>query len=628
MLPTNPATRAKIVRGSIAAWDSFAWFVAIFAYLGARYDFAVSGLQWRLAFTYGCVAAAMQLCLGWSTKLYRGRYRIGSFEGTFMLGTIVFGIGVLLGTYYSLFTDFSRGVVVTAPMGALIIMAWGHFVARAVLERNAAPRTVEAPAEPVLIYGAGNAGMQLGRLIHNDPDSQYEVRGFLDDAPEKRHLHLLGTSVRGTGEDMVRVADEQGVQTVIIAMGSASSAKLTELNKVAEANALKLLVLPTLDKMVGGQVNLAQLHEINVVDLLGRNQIKTDLGSIAGYLQGKTVLVTGAGGSIGSEIARQVYKFGPKELVMLDRDESGLHSTQLSIFNQGLLNTRNMALCDIRDAAALDLVFAEHRPDVVFHAAALKHLPMLEMYPHEGWKTNTLGTLNVLQMAEKYGAERVINISTDKAADATSVLGKTKRIAEELTAHYGQKTGRSYLSVRFGNVLGSRGSMLETFTRQIAQGGPLTVTHPDITRYFMTIPEACELVIQAGAIGKPSEVLVLDMGEPVKILDVAKNLIARSGKPIDIVFTGLRPNEKMDEVLFSGDEAATRTAHDLINSVIVPPLDPKELLNVDGADPESMATLTHQRGIQLDNGRPALVVVDASESEDTQPISLPQAMQG
>ncbi|MEL4359205.1 MULTISPECIES: polysaccharide biosynthesis protein [unclassified Luteococcus] len=628
MLPINSATRARIVRGSIAAWDCLAWFVGIFAYLGARYDFEVGGLQWQLAFTYGCAAGVMQLCLGWATKLYRGRYRIGSFEGTFMLGTIVLGIGVLLGAYYSLFTDFSRGVVVTAPMGALIIMAWGHFVARAVLERNTPARTVEAPPEPVLIYGAGNAGLQLGRLIHNDPDSQYEIRGFLDDATEKRHLHLLGTSVRGTGEDMVRVALEQDVETIIIAMGSVTSEKLNKLNQAAEANGLKLLVLPTLDKMVGGQVSLAQLHEINVVDLLGRNQIKTDLGSIAGYLQGKVVLVTGAGGSIGSEIARQVYKFGPRELVMLDRDESGLHSTQLSIFNQGLLNTRNMALCDIRDADALERIFAEHRPDVVFHAAALKHLPMLEMYPHEGWKTNTLGSLNVLQMAEKYGAEKVINISTDKAADATSVLGKTKRIAEELTAYYGQKTGRSYLSVRFGNVLGSRGSMLETFTRQIAQGGPLTVTHPDITRYFMTIPEACELVIQAGAIGQPSEVLVLDMGEPVKILDVAKNLIARSGKNIEIVFTGLRPNEKMDEVLFSGDEAAIKTDHDLINRVSVPPLDPKALLTIDGSDPDSMATLTQQRAVELREGRPVLAVVTDAESEDTQPISLPQAMQG
>lgn len=612
MLPTNPVRRALVIRSGMAAWDCFAWCVASLAYFGARYDFQVGGLQWRLVLMYSASAAALQLLVGYSAKLYRGRHRIGSFEAVLLLGTVVIGIGLVLGLVFGLLTDFSRGVTVTAPLGALIIMAWGHSVARAVLERHGAPRTVDTPAEPVLIYGAGNAGGQLGRLIRNDPDSQYEIRGFLDDAPEKRNLHLLGTSVRGTGKDMVRVAQEQGVEKIIIAMGGATGTKLTELDSVAKSSGLKLLVLPPLDQMVGGQVKLNHLHELNVVDLLGRSQIKTDLTSIAGYLQGKVVLVTGAGGSIGSEIARQVHKFGPKELVMLDRDESGLHGTSLSIYNQGLLNTRNMVLCDIRDAEALDRVFEEHQPKVVFHAAALKHLPMLEMYPHEGWKTNVMGSLNVLRAAEKYGAERVINISTDKAADATSVLGKTKRIAEELAAFYGQKTGGAYLSVRFGNVLGSRGSMLETFTRQIAQGGPLTVTHPDITRYFMTIPEACELVIQAGAIGTPGEVMVLDMGQPVKIHDVAKNLIERSGKDIEIVFTGLRPNEKMDEVLFSSDEDFTATDHELISSVSVPPLDPAALVSIDGDDPESMATLTHQCNVELHNGRASLAVVEGT----------------
>ena len=610
MLPKNPVTRARVVWTVLAVWDCLAWFAAAFAYFGARYDFAVLGNQWKLALAYGSLAALLQFAAGVGLKLYRGRYRIGSFESVLLLGTVVIGIGVFLAMVFGLLTEFSRGVTATAPMGALLIIAWGHFCVRALLARSVQPRSVEAPAEPVLIYGAGKAGAQVGRLIHDDPDSKYEVRGFLDDAPEKRHLHMFGTSVRGTGRDMVAAARAQGVDTIILAITRFSSERLAELNEVAERNGLKLLVMPPVDQIVGGRVQLSHLHEIDVVDLLGRNPIESDLASIAGYLQGKVVLVTGAGGSIGSEIARQVHGFGPKELVMLDRDESGLHGTQLSIYNQGLLNTRNMALCDIRDRDALDAVFAEHKPDVVFHAAALKHLPMLEMYPHEGWKTNVEGTLNVLRCAERHGAERVINISTDKAADATSVLGKTKRIAEELTAHYGTSTGRSYLSVRFGNVLGSRGSMLETFTRQIAQGGPVTVTHPDITRYFMTIPEACQLVIQAGAIGQPAEVLVLDMGSPVRIHDVAKNLIKRSGRNIEIVFTGLRPNEKMDEVLFSVDEAATTTAHEMISRVSVPPLSPAALREVDGSDPESLAALTAQGSASRgERQRPSLVAV-------------------
>jgi len=262
---------------------------------------------------------------------------------------------------------------------------------------------------------------------------------------------------------------------------------------------------------------------------------------------------------------------------MLDRDESGLHAVQLSIYGKGLLDTPDMVLCDIRDEQALDEVFALHRPDVVFHAAALKHLPMLEQYPDEGWKTNVLGTLNVLRAATRHGCSTFVNISTDKAADPTSVLGKTKRLAERLTAWYATTHCADYLSVRFGNVLGSRGSMLHTFTTQIKAGGPVTVTHPDITRYFMTIPEACELTIQAAAIGEGGEVLVLDMGQPIKILDVAKRLVASSRSAVDIVFTGLRPGEKLHEVLLSENELGERKRHPQISHVAVPPLDPAEV---------------------------------------------------
>jgi dTDP-glucose 4,6-dehydratase len=295
------------------------------------------------------------------------------------------------------------------------------------------------------------------------------------------------------------------------------------------------------------------------------------------------VLITGAGGSIGSELARQVHRFGPRELILLDRDESALHGVQLSIYGRGLLDTPDMVLADIRDEETVARVFARHRPEVVFHAAALKHLPMLEQYPDEGWKTNVLGTRNVLRSARANGCQRFVNVSTDKAADPTSVLGRTKRTAEQLTAWYAQGTPGTYLSVRFGNVLGSRGSMLHTFTSQIRSGGPVTVTHPEVTRYFMTIPEACALVIQAGAVGAPGEVLVLDMGEPVSILGVAQRLIAQSGQHIDIVFTGLRPGEKMHEVLLSDAERGQRRSHPMITHVTVPPLSPADLQDLSGA---------------------------------------------
>lgn len=548
-------------------------------------------MQWKAALTYAAIAAVLQLVLGFATKLYRGRARVASFdEFAWLTGTVVV-VGVVLGLYYGIHPPmvrlhnhlypFPKGVALTAPAGALLLMFTGRFVSRALLSRNP-ERAVDQPAEPVLVYGAGNAGTQIGRLIANDPDNAYELRGFIDDDPSKRNLHLFGTRVRGTGDELVQVANDLNVRTIILAIGNADKQWLQKLDRRAEANDLKLLTLPPVGQMVGG-VSMSHLHQVDVADLLGRSVVRTDLSAISGYLSGKVVLVTGAGGSIGSEIARQVHKFGPKELVMLDRDESLLHATQLSIFNQGLLDTPNMVLCDIRDMEALDKVFADHRPDVVFHTAALKHLPMLEQYPLEGWKTNVLGSLNVLRCAVKYGVPRYVNVSTDKAADPTAVLGKTKRLAEELTAWYAAHDAGAYLSVRFGNVLGSRGSMLHAFTQQIEKGGPVTVTHPDITRYFMTIPEACELVIQAGAIGEPGDVLVLDMGEPISILDVAKRLIRKSGKDIEIVFTGLRPNEKMHEVLFSSDEASRPTTHPKISRVAVPPRDPALVESLDGS---------------------------------------------
>lgn len=614
--PATTSTRVVVSRGSLALWDVVSWLIAALAFIGARYDFNLRNVQWKWALVYAGVAAVLQIVAGLVTKLYRGRSRVASFDEFLMLTAIVAGIGVVLGIYYGFWPPlekfqgrlypFPKGVAFTAPVGALLLMFTGRFAYRAVTSRTAAQRVVQAPAEPVLIYGAGNAGQQLGRLIANDPDNPYELAGFIDDDPAKRNLHLFGTKVRGTGAELVKIADEHKIKTVILAIGNADKKWLQQLDRLAESNNLQLLTLPPVGQIVGGQVSMAQLHQVDVADLLGRSVVKTDLTSIAGYLQGKVVLVTGAGGSIGSEIARQVYKFGPKELVMLDRDESLLHSTQLSIFNQGLLDTPNMVLCDIRDLDALDQVFADHRPDVVFHAAALKHLPMLEQYPLEGWKTNVLGSLNVLKCAVKYGVRRYVNVSTDKAADPTSVLGKTKRIAEELTAWYAGHDAGTYLSVRFGNVLGSRGSMLHAFTTQIEKGGPVTVTHPDINRYFMTIPEACELVIQAGAIGQPGDVLVLDMGEPVLILDVAKRLIRKSGKNIEIVFTGLRPNEKMAEVLFSVDEASTPTTHPKISRVAVPPRDPEVVVRLDGSrvtemnvnDPHDLGASVAQQEIQ------------------------------
>jgi FlaA1/EpsC-like NDP-sugar epimerase len=303
---------------------------------------------------------------------------------------------------------------------------------------------------------------------------------------------------------------------------------------------------------------------------LGRRQIQTDEAGISELLKGKRILITGAGGSIGSEIARQVHRYQPAFVGILDRDESAIHAVQLSIDGRGLLDSENLILADIRDESWIREVFERTKPEIVFHAAALKHLSLLERYPDEGYKTNVVGTQNVINACQAAGASVFINISTDKAADPTSVLGKTKLLTEQMTASIEPNNGERFISVRFGNVLGSRGSVLTAFRHQIANGGPVIVTDVNATRYFMTIPEAVHLVLQAAVIGDHAETLILDMGEPVKIDDVAKQMIEKSGREIKIEYTGLRPGEKPDEVLFAREEVAATKSHPLIFHTQVP----------------------------------------------------------
>lgn len=567
-------------RSLIGLWDCAAWCVAVGVIVGTRYEFYLSVQQWGTVFLYMGLACVAQLVVGTLLKLYRGKYRLGSFEESLglLLSMVVVALALMV-VFLAIsgLDQFPRGIALLAPPFALIFMAAGRWGYRA---WRSSKRPAQADAENVLIYGAGDAGYQLLRLIEMDTTSPYRVVGLIDDDPKKRHLNLLGRPVLGGRQDIVRRAQERDVTTVILAISAASKRMIADVADIVEGAGMKFLLLPPLSQILGGRVKLSDVKEVDIADILGRRQVNTDIASIAGYLTDKRVLVTGAGGSIGSELARQVHKFGPAELIMLDRDESALHGVQLSIYGKALLDTPDLVLASIRDKESMRAVFEAHRPQVVFHAAALKHLPMLEQYPEEGWKTNVLGTQILLELSAEFGVEKFVNISTDKAANPTSVLGRTKRIAEQLTAWYGQHAEGTYLSVRFGNVLGSRGSMLHTFTQQISRGGPVTVTHPEVTRYFMTIPEASELVIQAGAIGSDGEVLVLDMGEPVRILDVARRLIVHSGKDIDIVFTGLRPNEKLHEDLFSTGEADARPHHPLISHVRVPPLHPKDICHI------------------------------------------------
>ena len=482
---------------------------------------------------------------------------------------------------------------------ALVEMAGLRYCWRLAMERRRRPSGVDC--HRLLVFGAGDGGGQVIPALLRDPEGAYLPVALLDDDPTKRKLRIMGVPVLGDRSRLVEIAAETEADTLLIAVPSAGADLVTELSELGRVAGLDVKVLPHIRDLFGGTVDIADIRDVTTADLLGRHEIHTDLDAIARYLSGKRVLVTGAGGSIGSELCRQIYRFAPAQLVMLDRDESALHAVQLRLEGRALLDSPDLVLVDIRDRRALGEALLRHRPEVVFHAAALKHLTMLERHPAEAVKTNVWGTLDLLEMAEASGVSRFVNISTDKAADPCSVLGYTKRITERLTSHFSSTTGAAYLSVRFGNVLGSRGSVLTTFQHQVERGGPVTVTDPDVTRFFMTVEEAVQLVIQAGAIGRPGEALVLDMGKPVSIAEVARLIAARSDRPVSIEFTGLRQGEKLHEVLLGAGEVDIRPSHPLISQVEVPPLDPERsrTIDVNCAQEELVGTLRHLCALEI-----------------------------
>jgi len=559
------------------AYDCGAWVFALLFAVVLRFDFNFNLVTWRPLLLVCVGALVFQLAFGWVFFLYRGRHPYGSFAEVVTLLASTVATAIVVGVPVIIFgsgTGVPRSSVLLALPVAFVLMGAIRYVRRMLTERLIRPAE---GAEFVIIYGAGYLGASIIKRMLTDRASSYIPVGVIDDDPRKRHAWVHGVKVLGTRADLVAAADRYNATVLVVTIAHADAALLREISDTAGLAGLHVKVLPPLEAVLEGKSRLRDLRDISIEDLIGRHPVDTHVESIAGYLAGKRVLVTGAGGSIGSELCRQIAKFKPAELIMLDRDETGLQSTQISILGHGLLDTKDVVLADIRDVEALQAIFTDRLPDVVFHAAALKHLPMLEQYPDEAWKTNVLGTLNVLQAAQSVGVSTFVNISTDKAANPISVLGHSKRVAEKLTAWAAAETGRKYLSVRFGNVIGSRGSMLPTFTALIEAGGPLTITHPDVTRFFMTIPEACQLVVQAGGIGRPGEVLILDMGEPVRILDVAERMIEMSGKDIAIVYTGLRPGEKLHEELIGIRESDERPMHPGISHTKIDSMSPRVL---------------------------------------------------
>ena len=517
----------------------------------------------------------IQAVTGYVVGIYRHRWRYGSFDevkGLIVSATVTTTILLLLRFMDRSADAFPRSAIVAGGILGLFFTVASRYTWR--LAREQLRRPTELTAQKLLVYGAGEGGIQIVNTMLRNPNSPFLPVAFLDDNTATHKLSISGVPVLGGREAIAKVALRTGAKTLLIAIPSADSTLISEISEAARDARLEVKILPAVQSLNEYTVDTSEIRDLTDEDLLGRHRVKINLDEISQYLVNRRVLVTGAGGSIGSELCRQLVRFNPAELIMLDRDESALHELQLSIYGRALLDTPQTVLADLRDERAINDLFETRKPQVVFHAAALKHLPLLERYPHEAYQTNVLGTSTMLKASQRAGVEVFINISTDKAANPISILGFSKRIAERLTADFAFRSGPGkYISVRFGNVLGSRGSVLMSFRDQISKGGPVTVTHRGVTRYFMTISEAVQLVIQAGAIGSTGEVLVLDMGKPVNIHDVAEQLVRNSGKPIKIEVVGLRVGEKVHEELFGDGELDERPRHPLISHVSVKPID-------------------------------------------------------
>jgi FlaA1/EpsC-like NDP-sugar epimerase len=471
-----------------------------------------------------------------------------------------------------------RGIATLAFLLTLAFIAGSRLLARTVMERSSGG--IVAHGKEVLIVGAGDAGDSVIKEMHRSRHLSYTPMGLIDDDPRKKNFRLHGVRVLGTTDDLPHILRDNKPDELLIAMPTASGETRSKVVELARAAGVPVKTLPGLYEMIAGDVELTrQIRPVQVEDVLGRDPVEVDLEAIGSYLRGETVLVTGAGGSIGSELCRQIARAGAQRLILVDQSETALFEIERELVDERGFSAAVPILADVKNRAKLRQIFESYRPGVVFHAAAYKHVPMMEANPLESVRNNALGTKAIADVAVEFEASRFVLVSTDKAVNPKTVMGQTKALCEWIVQTYGSRRDvkTRFVAVRFGNVLGSSGSVIPIFRRQIERGGPVRVTHPEMTRYFMTIPESVSLIVQAGAIGGRGRVFVLDMGEPVRIVDLAKNMIRLSGKEPDteirIEFVGVRPGEKLHEELWSDGEAIEETGHPKIRSARRRPID-------------------------------------------------------
>ena len=542
--------------------------VSYFLAFYARFDSQIPNHMLEIYWKHMILITVLKLVVFYMFRLYNSIWEYASIDELIEIALAVFFANVLATVYAIIFNmDFPRSIFLMVPAIDVFLVGGIRFSFRASKRLSIKFKNSDRQNR-VIIIGAGAAGVMVLKELRNHEGLHSRPVAFIDDNPEKKGRNINGIKVIGDRTNIEDVCDKYNIDEIIIAMPSAKAKDRKEILNECKKTNCKTRILPGVYELIDGKVDATKIRDVQIEDLLGRDEVKLDLEGLSSFIGGKRVLVTGGGGSIGSELCRQIAKFKPSELMILEIYENNAYDIQNELLKKYKDLKLTVFIASIRDKTRIEEIFDEHRPHIVFHAAAHKHVPLMENNPKAAIKNNIFGTLNVVQAADKYGVSRFVMISTDKAVNPTNVMGATKRICEMIIQTYNEISKTEYVAVRFGNVLGSNGSVIPLFKKQIAEGGPVTVTDERIIRYFMTIPEACQLVLQAGSMASGGEIFILDMGEPVKIIDLARDLIKLSGlEPeidIPIIFTGLRPGEKLYEEILLNKEEMTKTKFEKI----------------------------------------------------------------
>lgn len=573
----------------LIALDICCIVIANIAALFVRFEFSIEKIEPQFLdrmWSYLPISIVCTIIIFFIFRLYHSLWSYaGIVELENIVASCVIAAAVQTIGLFILKMSMPRSYYLLFGMFLLCFVAGSRFAYRSL--RNSRHRVRgKSNNTNVMVIGAGNAGSMIIKELLASTHLNKTLRCVIDDAPEKQGMYIYGVKVVGTRYYIKEAVERYQINEIDIAMPSATRRTINEILTICKETKCELKILPGMYQLMNGEVSISKLKKVDVEDLLGRAPVKVNLDSIMEYVNNKVVLVTGGGGSIGSELCRQIADRQPKRLIIVDIYENNAYDIQQELIQSHPDLDLVVLIASVRNEERINSIFETYRPDIVYHAAAHKHVPLMEMSPNEAVKNNVFGTLKTVQAADRFGVSKFVMISTDKAVNPTNVMGATKRICEMIIQTYDKKSKTDFVAVRFGNVLGSNGSVIPLFKKQIAAGGPVTVTHPDIIRYFMTIPEAVSLVLQAGAYAKGGEIFILDMGEPVKILDLAKNLIQLSGyvpdEDIKIEFTGLRPGEKLYEELLMKEEGMQETENSLIH--IGKPIDMDEQLFAEQLD--------------------------------------------